>query len=81
MKTYHQISIGIFSENLEIQNISALGRAEKACFSTLNIIILQSLWWMDLKIDEYLNIQISYKILQLKTLLVVSIFNIAAFFY
>ena len=28
--------------------------------------ILQSIWWMDLKIGKHLDIQIRYKILQLK---------------
>ena len=33
---------------------------------TLNIMILQYVRWMDLKIGEHLDIQINYKILQLQ---------------
>ena len=39
---------------------------KKVYISTLNVMILQSIWQMDLKIDEQLDIQIIYKILQLE---------------
>ena len=51
---------------IEGDEISALNRAEKTCFSNLNIMILQSIRWMNLKIGEHLDMQISYKILRLE---------------
>ena len=56
MKTYYQINLGIFSENQEIQKNLALGRAKKACFLILKIMILYFISWMNLKFGEHLNI-------------------------
>ena len=54
--------------NLENYEISTLKPAKIVWFLILNIIILQFVQWMCLKIGGHLDIQISYKILVEDTL-------------